>query len=69
MSKQHKMTRAVEDDPEWFLGGVPLPPKLASKWRGQAAGEGKTLRAKQKSAARRYALRKVLREMAYRTDE
>ena len=71
MSNRHKMKWTVEEDPEWFLGGVPLPPKLASKWRGQPAQEKKEkmARAKQKAAARRHELRKVLREMAYSTDE
>ena len=68
MSKQHKMKRAVEADPEWFLGGVPLPPALAKQARQQVAREQNS-RIKAKKGAQRNYLRKVLREMAYPSEE
>ena len=71
MSKRHQMHKAVEADPEWFLGGVPLPPKLADKQSvlpAQRPPKGNMARVKQKEASRRKYVRKVLREMAYESN-
>jgi hypothetical protein len=68
MDKSHKLKRSVEEDPEWYMGGVPVSPHHKNKRRMRVtkiAPDTNVIRAQVKVNAHRNYVRKALREMGY----